>query len=387
MLELIHPIDIAKKSEGSSLLVRLTRPLLPNLSSYVLKLEEIWKSGWMTNGGKQNSDLVEVLRTRLRCANVATFNNGTTALLLALRALRLRGEVVTTPFTFPATTHAIDWAGLTPVFADIDARTGCLDPAAVEAAVTKDTSAILAVHVFGIPCDVEALGAIAKKHGLKLIYDAAHAFGVEVGGRAIGSYGDISMFSLHATKLFHTAEGGALTFRDASLAKDLHLLHNFGIADEDHVAMSGINGKMNELQAALGLCVMEVLDEEYAKRATVVKRYRDQLRNVPGVECMLPGPGVRPSMQYMPVRIGPESHSDRDAMFNGMRQQNIMSRRYFRPLCSSIEPYAHLPSAAPQGLPNAVGLEKEILCLPLHGGLKDEDVDRVCEVLVAGSAK
>nr|WP_206171004.1 DegT/DnrJ/EryC1/StrS family aminotransferase [Phragmitibacter flavus] len=365
----------------------MTRPLLPNLSSYVLKLEEIWKSGWMTNGGKQNSDLVEVLRTRLRCANVATFNNGTTALLLALRALRLRGEVVTTPFTFPATTHAIDWAGLTPVFADIDARTGCLDPAAVEAAVTKDTSAILAVHVFGIPCDVEALGAIAKKHGLKLIYDAAHAFGVEVGGRAIGSYGDISMFSLHATKLFHTAEGGALTFRDASLAKDLHLLHNFGIADEDHVAMSGINGKMNELQAALGLCVMEVLDEEYAKRATVVKRYRDQLRNVPGVECMLPGPGVRPSMQYMPVRIGPESHSDRDAMFNGMRQQNIMSRRYFRPLCSSIEPYAHLPSAAPQGLPNAVGLEKEILCLPLHGGLKDEDVDRVCEVLVAGSAK
>jgi len=256
-------------------MIRLAQPLLPPLKDFVPHLEEIWKAGWLTNRGNKMVELENRLGVVLGAEHLSLFCNGTIALLLGLKALKLAGEVITTPFTFPATAHSLDWAGLTPVFVDVDPRTLNLDPAKVEAAITERTSAILAVHVFGIPCDVEALEALAKKHKLKLIFDAAHAFGTEVNGVPIGQFGDMSMFSFHATKLFHTAEGGGLVYRDPALRNELYLLHNFGIQDEDTVVLSGTNGKMNEIQAALGLAVLEVLDQEREKRARVVRNYRE----------------------------------------------------------------------------------------------------------------
>lgn len=362
-------------------MISFTRPLLPPLPDFQTRLQEIWSDGWLTNRGKQLERFETRLKQTMRCEQISLFCNGTIALLLGLRALRLQGEVITTPFTFPATIHAIQWAGLTPVFCDIDPVTMCLDPRRVEEAITEKTTAILAVHVFGIPCDVKALEAIARKHHLKLVFDAAHAFGVEISGTPIGDFGDMSMFSFHATKLFHTAEGGALVYQDKSLASDLHLLHNFGIPSEDHVLLSGINGKMNEIQAALGLCVLDLLDEERRKRAAVAARYLTHLTRVPGVSYHPSGSEVRSSLQYMPIRIHQNAGKSRDEIYQRMRASGILARRYFYPLCSRIECYAHLPSAAPSNLPQALAIEKEILCLPFHGDLSDAELDQVCEMI------
>jgi dTDP-4-amino-4,6-dideoxygalactose transaminase len=362
-------------------MIRLAQPLLPDLDDFTPHLEEIWKAGWLTNRGNKAVELEKRLQAALGAENLSLFCNGTIALLLGLKALKLSGEVITTPFTFPATAHSIDWAGLTPVFADVDPRTLNIDPAKVETAITERTSAILAVHVFGIPCDVEALQKIADKHQLKLIYDAAHAFGTEVKGVPIGQFGDMSMFSFHATKLFHTAEGGGLVYRDPALRQELYLLHNFGIQDEDTVVLSGTNGKMNELQAALGLCVLDLVEQERGKRARVVDCYREELAGFAGGRLLLPGEDVRSSCQYLPVLFADESGRHRDAVFHRLRDQQILARRYFRPLCSTYPCYSGLPSAASENLPVATAAERQILCLPLHGEILPAQVKEICALI------
>lgn len=363
--------------------IRFTHPLLPPLDKLQNTLKDVWQEAWLTNRGRQH-DLLEVaLKGELRCKNISLFCNGTMALLLGLRALRLQGEVITTPFTFPATVHAIQWAGLTPVFCDIDHKTLGLDPRRLEEAITENTSAILGLHAFGIPCDVEGLEAIARKHSLKLIFDAAHAFGTEINRSPIGNYGDMTMFSFHATKLFHTAEGGALTYRDENLTSELRLLQNFGILKEDRVTLPGLNGKMNEIQAALGLCVLEVLQEEVKKRESIAALYLSKLSETPGITCVRPGPGVTSSHQYFPIRIDSKARHSRDEIFHRMQEKEIHARRYFHPLCSRADCYSDLASASPGNLPEASIAAQEILCLPYHGALSEMDVDRVCSMLTA----
>lgn len=362
-------------------MIRFAHPLLPSLSDFDRRLRQIWSEGRLSNRGQQLEELESRLQQHLRCENISLFCNGTVALLLGLRAMGLQGEVITTPLTFPATVHALEWAGLTPVFCDVEADSLGLDPACVERAITEKTSAILAVHVFGLPCNVTALEAIARKHSLKLIFDAAHAFGLEVDGRPVADFGDLTMFSFHATKLFHTAEGGALIYKDDDLKEKLHLLHNFGIRNEEYLPVPGINGKLNEIQAALGLCVLDILDQERTRRALVAARYARNLAQINGVTLLQPGPNVHPSYQYMAVRIGPGAPLSRDEVFERMRGSGVIARRYMSPLCSSIDFYSHLPSAALENLLEASRSEKEILCLPFHGSLTDEEIDFVCEII------
>lgn len=348
-------------------------PPLPPLDDLVVKLEEIWRSRWLTNGGAQHRELEARLRLTLGAPNLSLFNNGTMALLTACRALRLGGEVITTPFTFPATPHVLTWSQLSPVFADVDPATLNIDPSAVERLITPRTSAILAVHVYGTPCDLEALQDIADRHGLKLIYDAAHAFGVSVGGRGIGTFGDASAFSFHATKLFHTAEGGALSCRDPEVSAEAALLRNFGIRSEDEVEVPGLNGKMNELQAALGLLVLEALPAERRHRLHLARAYGEELCEEPGLT--LPEVGETSSLQYFVIRIdGGRFGCSRDELHRRLRELNVFTRRYFHPLCSEYPFYRHLPSAAPERLPAAHLAAQQVLCLPFHSGVSVEQV-------------
>jgi len=351
--------------------IPLSRPLLPTLAAYQQRLQDVWAKHWLTNRGDQVCELSQVLQNRLGASHVSLFCNGSLALLLGLKALELEGEVITTPFTFAATTHALHWAGLQPVFADISPDTLTLDPAAVEAAITPRTSAILGVHVFGIPCHVAALADIAARHKLKVIYDAAHAFGVEIAEQPISAFGDMSMFSLHATKLFHTAEGGLLTYKDAKLEKQLHLLQNHGISGEDTVELAGTNAKMNELQAAMGLCVLELVEEERKKRKKLVAAYAEALSAMPGVQMVLPGVEVTPSYQYVPILFSSDAALSRDVATARLRSLGIHARRYFRPLLSAVCPYDALPSSIPSNLPCSRRTVENILCLPLWGGMPD----------------
>jgi dTDP-4-amino-4,6-dideoxygalactose transaminase len=283
--------------------IYVTRPLLPPLADLNDRLREIWNARWLTNAGEQHERLGRAIREHLGVPQVSLFNNGTIALLAAVRALDMRGEVITTPFTFPATPHAISWSGATPVFGDIDPVRMTLDPAQVERLITPETTGILAVHVYGIPCDVVALQAVADRHGLKLVYDAAHAFGTRIDGVGIGNFGDASMFSFHATKLFHTAEGGALTCASATTREAFDHLKNFGILDQEAVDVVGINGKMNELQAALGLAVLDCVSEELRLRRAIIERYRKRLAGIAGLTLMPELPGIESSCQYFVVRV------------------------------------------------------------------------------------
>jgi dTDP-4-amino-4,6-dideoxygalactose transaminase len=363
--------------------VFVTRPLLPELGAYVERLQGIWDRRWLTNHGQEHETLAARLREHLRVSHLELFTNGALALFLGLRALDVRGEVITTPFTFPATPHALDWCNLVPVFADIDPVTMNVDPAAVEACITSRTSAILAVHVYGTPCDVVALEALGRKHSLKVIYDAAHAFGVEIGGRPIGTFGDLSMFSFHATKLFNTAEGGALVFSDPALGERLRLLRNFGIRDEHTVECSGINAKMSELQAALGLCVLEVMDAERAARSQLVATYRRRLANVRGISCQPDPVDVRSSYQYFVIRIDSALWpGGRDALHARLKLSNVITRKYFYPLCSTYDCYRHLPSAQPGRLPVAERVADEVLSLPLTSAIGEADVDIICDLIL-----
>lgn len=354
----------------------VSRPILPALPDYCADLEEIWASGILTNMGAFHERLQAAVQQRVGIGNVTLWNNGTTALVAALAALDLEGEVIVTPFTFPATVQAIAALGLTPVFADVDPRTGTLSPDAVADRITGATSAILATHVYGTFCDTEALGQLAREHGLKVVYDGAHSFARRTPVFPAGprSLGDVTMLSFHATKLFHAVEGGALITDDPALHERLKRYRNFGIQSEDVVAGTGLNGKMSELHAAMGLRVLELLDDEIDRRAALAQRYVRGLRDVPGVS-VIAGQGA--SVQYLVVRVDANSAGiDRDELHRRLRELNIISRRYFHPLCSDITPFDAHPSAA--HLPHARRFSSECLALPLHGGVGDDVIGRIC---------
>ncbi len=363
--------------------IYVTRPLLPRLDAVQARLAEVWDAQWLTNDGAQHVKLTEAIQRYLGVPQVSLFNNGTIALLAAVRALGMSGEVITTPFTFPATPHAISWSGAEPVFCDIDPVMMTIDPRRIEELITPRTTGILAVHVYGLPCDVDAIKAIADRHNLKVVYDAAHAFGTRINGVGIGNFGDASMFSFHATKLFHTAEGGALACNNARLKGAFDNLKNFGILNQEEVGVVGINGKMNELQAALGLAVLECVADELAKRQRVIARYRERLQNVAGLTLMPEPAGVESSCQYFVIRIDErEFGASRDAVFDHLKARHIFARKYFFPLCTDYDCYRGAATAAAGRLPVASRIVNEVLCLPLYGTLDLAVVDEICDLVV-----
>lgn len=360
----------------------VTRPLLPPLEELCNSLQDIWDAQWLANNGAKHKELESKLRDYLKVPHLSLFNNGTIALLVAIKALELTGEIITTPFTFAATAHSISWMGLEPVFVDIDPVTMCIDPNRIEEAITPKTSAIMPVHVFGTPCDVKAIGEIANRYNLKIIYDAAHAFGTEIDGTGIGNFGNITMYSFHATKLFNSAEGGALTCKSEELKKKIDLLKNFGIKNEEEVVEVGINGKMNELQAAMGLAVLEHIEEERQKRATIKKTYVENLKGIPGIKLMPDLPGVRSSYQYFAIRIDEEEFGrSRDYVYEKLKKYNVFARKYFHPLCSNYECYKHLPSTNSKNLPVAIKIGKEVLSMPFYGNLANFLAKDICLLL------
>ena len=362
--------------------IYVTRPMLPPLSEYTALLQNIWSSGWLSNGGTQHNTLEAELGEWFGTPHLSLFNNGTNALMVACQALRLTGEVITTPFTFPATPHVLHWNNITPVFADIDPDTLCLDPASVDALITHHTSGILGVHVYGVPCDVNALGAIARTHGLRVVYDGAHAFGTQINGQPIASFGDATMFSFHATKLFHTAEGGALAVNDPDLKQHIDLLKNFGIKNENEIAMPGINGKMSELQAALGRVVLRHVAAERQRRAAIRQVYEQRLAGLAGLRLHAMPAGTTDSLQYLVLRVNAaQTGCNRDTLHERLKRYNIITRKYFHPLCSDYDCYRHLPTASPQHLPNAYRVASEVLVLPLYGALTADDVHRICDAI------
>ena len=364
--------------------IYVTRPLLPPLEKIQAKLAEIWQSGWLTNIGAQHKELEAALLETLKVPHLSLFNNGTIALITACQSLRLSGEVITTPCTFAATPHVLVWNNIRPIFCDIDPDTMNIDAEKIESLITPQTTAILPVHVFGTPCDTDRIQRIADSYGLRVIYDAAHAFGVEVDGVGIGNFGDISMFSFHATKLFHTAEGGALTFNDANLKARIDLLKNFGIKNEAEVVMPGINGKMNEIQAALGLAVLDCIEEERSKRKKLIAKYKECLQGIAGISFLPELPGVKSNAQYMVIRIrAAEFGRSRDDVYNELKKYNVFTRRYFYPLCSDYACYRQIPSAKAANLPVARQIVEETLSLPLYAGLNKNDVVKISKLVLS----
>jgi len=364
--------------------VYLTRPRVPNEAAFTELVSGMFRARWFTNDGALVRELERRLRDRLGTAFCAALCNGTVALQVALRSLDLDGEVITTPFTFPATVHAITWTGLTPVFCDIDPDTYNLDVGAASGLVSDRTSALLPVHVFGNPCDVTAIQRLADGNGLKVVYDAAHAFGVSQGGRSIGCWGDLSVFSFHATKLFHTCEGGAVVGRDSALLRRIALLRNFGIVNEEEVCGVGLNGKLSELHAAMGLSLIDAVDEEIRLRGELSARYNAHLGGIDGLRFQRRRGDATPNYAYYTIEVEEDGFGlSRDDLHRALRAENVLVRKYFHPLCSENEAYRHLASADPARLPNAHRLSSQILSLPLYGDLPLEDVDKIAECILA----
>lgn len=361
--------------------ILVTRPLFPDLQSYTAKIQEIWDSKWLSNNGKQHIALEAQLKKLIEAKNLTLFNNGTIALMTALKAMDLHGEVITTPFSFPATSHAITWNNLKPVFADIDPDDFNIDPQSIEKNITKETSAILGVHVFGNPCQVLQIQKISEKYNLKVIYDAAHAFGCKVYEQPIANFGDITMFSFHPTKLFHTGEGGALSYTDSTLIDKINLLKNFGIRNEDDVCLPGLNGKMNELQAAMGLCVINRLEDEYSKRTKIFATYNEALCEVKGIRPIQSRVTHKHSMQYYAVEVLPEYGISRDQLHSELKKYNVFTRKYFFPLISNYPHYKDLASAAPNKLPVANSAVSRVLCLPFYGDLGSSHAAKIVDII------
>lgn len=362
--------------------IYVTQPFLPPLEEFTPYLQEIWDSKFITNGGKFHTQLEAALAEYLGVKHLALFTNGTLGLVTALQALRIKGEVITTPYSFAATAHSILWNGLTPVFADVDPVTCNLDPDAIEAAITPQTTAIMPVHCYGTPCDVQRIERIADTYGLKVIYDAAHAFGVKHKGQSLLNWGDLSVLSFHATKVYTTIEGGAIVCADAKTKQRIDYLKNFGIADEVTVMAAGINGKMNEVQAAFGLMQLQHVDQLIARRAEIAALYRERLGSVPGLRLLDPHARTHPNHSYYPVFIDESFPLSRDAVYETLREQGVYARRYFYPLISDMPMYRGLPSAARSHLPNAVRIANQVLCLPIYPALTDEQVHRVADTIL-----
>jgi dTDP-4-amino-4,6-dideoxygalactose transaminase len=366
-------------TEGSDSPIFVTRPYLPPLEELLPLFDEIWKSRILTNCGPIHERFEAALAGYLQVPYVSLFNNATNALMVALRTLRTAGEVITTPFSFVAAAHAIRWAGLSPVFADIDPATCNVDPDSIASAVTPRTVAILPVHCYGHACDVDRIRSIAERYGLTVVYDAAHAFGVKLRGESLLKHGDLAVLSFHATKVFNTFEGGAIVSRDSETKAQIDRLRNFGIVDELLVDSVGLNGKMNELQAAVGLVQLRYVDEAIAKRRRADERYRALLEGVPGLHPLAPVPGEEPNAAYFPVVI--QDPVRRDRLYQLLKEQGIHCRKYFVPLLSDLPMYSELPSAAPKNLPNAHQIVGRILCLPMYPDLSESVIARIIACL------
>ncbi len=364
-------------------IITVTSPLLPDLDEFNALLKEIWASKWITNNGSFHKQLEKELAAYLKVPYISLFTNGTLPLITALQALRITGEVITTPYSFVATTHSLWWNGIKPVFVDIDPATGNMDPDKIEAAITPKTTAIMPVHVYGKPCNTKRIKEIADTYGLKVIYDAAHAFGVEVNGESILNAGDMSTLSFHATKVYNTVEGGALVMHDAETKKRIDYLKNFGFANEVTVVGPGINSKMDEIRAAYGLLNLRQVDAAIEARHKVAIKYREALRGVEGITFFDDMPGVKHNYSYFPIFVDAEKYGmTRDELYFKMKEQNVLGRRYFYPLISEFSTYRGLESARPDNLPNAHKMANTVICLPMHHALSDEDVNRVIEQIV-----
>ena len=371
--------------------ITVTSPLLPPLEEFIPYLQQIWESKWITNNGQFHQQLEQALAEYLGVEYISVFTNGTLPLITALQALGLtKGEVITTPYSFVATTHAIWWNQLTPVFVDVDPVTGCIDPDKIEAAITEKTVAIMPVHVYGTPCDTERIDAIAKAHGLKVIYDAAHAFAIQKDGISILKKGDISTLSFHATKTYNTIEGGALICHSAEMKQQIDYLKNFGFEDETVVVGPGINSKMDEIRAAYGLLNLQHVDSAIAARKRVAEQYIEALKDIEGITLYQPivdsfnfkhsTLNIQLNYSYFPIFIDAATYGlTRDELYEKMRANNVLGRRYFYPLISTFSPYNMYPSAVKENLPNAHKMADTVICLPMHHALSEEDVKRVID--------
>ncbi|MGG0671158.1 DegT/DnrJ/EryC1/StrS family aminotransferase [Lederbergia citrisecunda] len=368
--------------------IYITRPLLPDLGVISNSLHEIWESKRVTNNGAKERLLEQELKDYLGVEHLSLFNNGTLALLLGFRALGLKGEVITTPFTFPATVQALDWNGLTPVFCDVEPETMTIDATKIERLITEKTSAILGVHVFGNPCNVNKIQEIADKYQLKVIYDGAHAFGMKLDDKPISDYGDMTMFSFHATKLFNTIEGGALIFKDHRVASKLAMLKNFGLDGPENVILSGLNAKMNEVQAAIGLEVLKLVKEERGKRHAIKESYEQYLASIAGIRILTSSEKDNSSYQYFVIEINEEKYGrSRDWLHDELNKNNIFARKYFYPLCSDFSWYKSLESVLPDNLTQANVAVKRTLALPYYGELGLDLVQMICEIIKKGYKK
>lgn len=364
-------------------LITVTSPLLPDLDEFSSMLQDIWSSKWITNNGQFHRQLEKELAEYLGVPYVSLFTNGTLPLLTALQALRVTGEVITTPYSFVATTHCIWWSGCKPVFVDIDPATGNIDPEKIEAAITPKTTAIMPVHVYGKPCDTKRIQEIADKYGLKVIYDAAHAFGVKVNGESILNAGDMSTLSFHATKVYNTLEGGAMIMHDEATKKRIDYLKNFGFAGETEVIAPGINSKVDEVRAAYGILNLRQVDDAIEARHQVAIRYREALRDVDGITFMDDMPGVKHNYSYFPIFIDADKYgTTRDELYFRMKSENVLGRRYFYPLISEFTTYKGLPSASKDNLSNAHKMADSVICLPMHHALSEEDIERTLSLIV-----
>ena len=362
--------------------IYVTSPLLPSLEDFTFLLKEIWESKMLTNNGNFHQKLEEELAKYLKVPYLSLFTNGTLPLITALQAMRITGEVITTPFSFVATTHSLWWNGIKPVFVDIEPETCNLDPSKIEAAITPRTTAIMPVHVYGKPCKTKEIQEIANKYGLKVIYDAAHAFGVEINGESILKFGDMATLSFHATKVYNTLEGGALVVHDEQTKKRIDYLKNFGFASETEVVAPGINSKVDEVRAAYGLLNLKQVDHAINSRRKVAIRYRDELQGVKGITFFNDIPGVRHNYSYFPIFINAEEYGmTRDELYFKMKEYNVFGRRYFYPLISTFSTYRGLDSANPDNLPIATQMSNNVICLPMHHALSENEVEYILQII------
>ncbi len=364
-------------------IITVTSPLLPDLDDFYELLKQIWDSKWITNNGPFHQRLEAELCNYLKVPYISLFTNGTLPLITALQAMHITGEVITTPYSFVATTHALWWNGIKPVFVDIDPKTGDMDPNKIESAITPRTTAILPVHVYGTPCNTTAIQDIADKYGLKVLYDAAHAFGVEINGESLLNAGDMSTLSFHATKVFNTIEGGALIMHDEKTKKRIDYLKNFGFAGETEVVAPGINSKMDEMRSAYGLLNLKQVDEAIAARKKVAIAYRNAFCNVDGITFFDEIKGVKNNYSYFPIFVDADKYGlTRDELYFKMKKSKVWGRRYFYPLISEFSTYRGLDSASPANLPEAIKLADKVICLPMHHGLNNDDIQRTINCIL-----